>query len=128
MGDIDNNDIRRLDGGLLLIFRELLLQRRATSVAEKLGLSQSAISHALKRLRDIFNDPLFIRRPHGLEPTKRAIELGPQVETLIILAFRWFLRWYMGDRRRFWLSGKSFLRIGLLWRPQLRFRQDPTEP
>lgn len=83
MSELNNSDIRRLDGGLLLIFRELLKRRRATDVAYHLGLSQSAISHALKRLRDIFGDPLFIRLPHGLEPTRRAIELGPRVDALL---------------------------------------------
>lgn len=86
MSDIDTNNIRRLDGGLLLIFRELLIHQQASEVADRMGLSQSAISHALKRLRDILGDPLFIRRPHGLEPTRRAMELGPQVEALIALA------------------------------------------
>ena len=86
MSDIDINRLRRLDGGLLLVFQELLRTRRASRVAEKLGLSQPAISHALTRLRDLFGDPLFVRRPHGFEPTKRAIELGPQVDALIGLA------------------------------------------
>lgn len=83
MSEFRNSDIRRLDGGLLLIFRELLKRRRASDVAHHLGLSQSAISHALKRLRDIFDDPLFVRLPHGLEPTRRAIELGPRVDALL---------------------------------------------
>ncbi len=83
MSDSENNNIRRLDGGLLLIFRELLKRRRATDVAQHLGLSQSAVSHALKRLREIFDDPLFIRLPHGLEPTRRAVELGPRVDSLL---------------------------------------------
>jgi DNA-binding transcriptional LysR family regulator len=86
MSDFDSNDIRRLDGGLLLVFRELLRHRRATKAARTLGLSQSAISHALTRLRDLFNDPLFVRRPHGLEPTQRALALGPRIEALIELA------------------------------------------
>lgn len=85
MGDFDLNQIRRLDGGLLLVFRELLRTRRAGAVAERLGLSPSAISHALGRLRDLFDDQLFIRRPHGFEPTRRALELGPRIETLIEL-------------------------------------------
>ncbi|CAE7404442.1 pcpR [Symbiodinium microadriaticum] len=51
-----------------------------------MGLSQSAISHALARLRDLFNDPLFIRHAHGLEPTRRALELAPRIETLLQLA------------------------------------------
>lgn len=86
MGDIDLNKLRRLDGGLLLVFRELLRTRRASIVADRLGLSQPAISHALGRLRDLFDDPLFVRRPHGFEPTRRAVDLGPKVEALISLA------------------------------------------
>jgi DNA-binding transcriptional LysR family regulator len=85
MRDIDAAKIRRLDGGLLLIFRELLRRKRASEVAEALGLSQSAVSHALTRLRDLFGDPLFVRRPHGLEPTRRAIALGPKIEALVEL-------------------------------------------
>jgi DNA-binding transcriptional LysR family regulator len=85
MSDFDQLKIRRLDGGLLLIFRELLVHRRASEVSQRLGLSQSAISHALSRLRDLFGDPLFIRRSHGFEPTKRAMELGPKIEALIDL-------------------------------------------
>jgi DNA-binding transcriptional LysR family regulator len=83
MTDIDNNDIRRLDGGLLLVFRELSRRGRTTAVAAHLGLSQSAVSHALGRLRDVFGDPLFLRRPHGLEPTSRAQSLAPRIEALI---------------------------------------------
>src|SRR5580658_1413 len=83
MPEFDTLQIRKVDGGLLLIFRELLLRRRASAVASQLGLSPSAISHALTRLRDAFGDPLFIRRSHGLEPTQRALELGPRIEALI---------------------------------------------
>lgn len=86
MSDIDLNKLRRLDGGLLLVFRELLRTGRASQTAEKLGLSQPAISHALGRLRDLFDDPLFVRRPHGFEPTQRALALGPQIDALISLA------------------------------------------
>jgi DNA-binding transcriptional LysR family regulator len=86
MSDIDLNKLRRLDGGLLLVFRELLRTGRASHAAQRLGLSQPAISHALARLRDLFDDPLFVRRPHGFEPTRRALQLGPQVDALIALA------------------------------------------
>ncbi len=85
MSEFDFNKIRRLDGTLLLVLRELLRRRRASEVALRLGLSPSAVSHALTRLRDLFEDPLFIRRPHGLEPTRRALELGPRIEALIDL-------------------------------------------
>ena len=83
MNDISSNDIRKLDGGLLLVFRGLLRRRRTTAVARELGLSQSAVSHALTRLRDLFDDPLFVRRSHGLEPTQRALELMPRIDALI---------------------------------------------
>jgi DNA-binding transcriptional LysR family regulator len=83
MSDIDENKIRRLDGTLLLVLRELLRQRRTTLVADRLGMSQSAVSHALKRLRSLLGDPLFTRRPHGLEPTRYALDLAPKVDALL---------------------------------------------
>ena len=59
MSEFDQAKIRRLDGGLLLVFHHLLRLRRATEVSALLGLSPSAISHALTRLRDLYADPLF---------------------------------------------------------------------
>jgi DNA-binding transcriptional LysR family regulator len=86
MSDINQIEIRRLDFTLLLVMRALLRHRRTTAVAAELGLSQSAISHSLGRLRSIFGDALFFRRPHGLQPTRRALELAPLVEDLIARA------------------------------------------
>src|SRR5882672_5694000 len=86
MSDIDVSHIRKLDGGLLLIFQALLRTRRTTAAAARLGLTQSTVSHALTRLRALFADPLFRRRPHGLEPTRRALELAPRIDALIDLA------------------------------------------
>lgn len=79
-------DIRKLDFALLAVFAELMRVRKTTAVAERLGLTQSTISHALARLRDVFDDPLFLRRPDGLEPTARAVELEPAVRRLLDLA------------------------------------------
>jgi len=76
-------DIRRLDFSLLMIFLELMRYRKATLVAERLSLTQSTISHAVNRLRDIFGDELFLRRPTGFEPTARAVELEPVVRKLV---------------------------------------------
>jgi len=86
MSDINFSKIRRLDGGLLVIFQELMRHQRTTVVAEHLNLSQSAISHALARLRELFEDQLFLRLPNGLEPTQRAKELAPQIDELIRLS------------------------------------------
>lgn len=84
MSDIDANKIRQLDGSLLLVLRELLRLRRTTAVAHKLGLSQSAVSHALSRLRELFGDALFVRKPYGLEPTRHALELAPRIDALLL--------------------------------------------
>jgi len=64
---------------LLLVFTGALRHRKLTLVARQLGLTASAASHALKRLRLVFGDPLFLRRPHGLEPTARALALEPRI-------------------------------------------------
>ena len=78
MSDLSISELRRLDLTLLLVFLGLLRHRKALDVASELGLTQSAISQAVKRLRDIFGDELFLRRPHGMEPTATALALeGP---------------------------------------------------
>jgi DNA-binding transcriptional LysR family regulator len=68
------------------VLQGLIRERRTTVVAEQLGLSQSAIRHALTRLRALFGDPLFVRRPHGLEPTRHALDLAPRVDALLAAA------------------------------------------
>ena len=79
MAEFDEIKLRRLDLSLLLIFLGLMRHRKAARVAEEMRLTQSTISHALARLRDVFDDPLFLRRPHGLEPTARAEALEPEI-------------------------------------------------
>ena len=86
MTHIDQANIRKLDMTLLLVFRELMRDRKLTVVAQRLGFTQSAISHSLRRLREIFGDELFIRRPAGVEPTARALEIEPQIRALLDLA------------------------------------------
>jgi DNA-binding transcriptional LysR family regulator len=86
MIDIDNVNLRRLDMTLLLVFAALLRHRKATEVAKRLGLTQSAISHNLKRLREVFGDELFMRQPHGLEPTGRALALESKVTSILALS------------------------------------------
>ncbi len=86
MSDIGNTHIRKLDMTLLLIFQALMRHRKLTEAAKQLGLTQSAVSHNLRRLREVFGDELFLRRPAGVEPTARALELEPQVRALLDLA------------------------------------------
>ncbi|MGY0218151.1 LysR family transcriptional regulator [Endozoicomonadaceae bacterium StTr2] len=71
--------LRRYDLNLLVTLHVLLEECSVSRAARRLSLSQSAISRALGRLRDVFGDELFIRRPHGLQPTNRALELQEEL-------------------------------------------------
>lgn len=70
---------RNLDLNLLRVFVALLEEESATRAGARLGLTQSAVSHALGRLRLSLGDELFIRGPMGLRATPRAAEIGPVV-------------------------------------------------
>ncbi|MFN3282150.1 MAG: LysR family transcriptional regulator [Tabrizicola sp.] len=83
MSDFSISELRRLDLTLLLVLLGLVRHRKAVDVAAELGLTQSAISQALKRLRDIFGDELFLRRPHGMEPTATALALEAPVAAAV---------------------------------------------
>jgi DNA-binding transcriptional LysR family regulator len=65
-----------LDLNLLRVFDTLIELRSVTRAADRLGLTQSAVSHALGRLRAAVDDPLFVRSPSGLQPTARAEEMA----------------------------------------------------
>ena len=73
------------DLNLLRLFNALMEEGGATRAGARLGLTQSAVSHALGRLRAALNDPLFVRGPAGLHPTPRALELAPAVRTALEL-------------------------------------------
>ena len=79
MSALDDAKLRRLDLTLLLVFEETMTSGKLSSAARRLGLTQSAISHAVGRLRDVFGDALFVRTPRGVQPTPRARELRPAV-------------------------------------------------
>ncbi len=83
MTDFDQRKLRRLDLTVLLIFLGLMRHRKAATVAADLGLTNSSISHALNRLRDVFEDALFLRRPHGLEPTAFAEAIEPSIRRAV---------------------------------------------
>ncbi len=77
--DSDFN-LRRFDLNLMPILKALLTTHSVTRASEILGLSQSATSGALTRLRGMFGDPLLVQVGRQLVPTPRAIELQPIVE------------------------------------------------
>jgi LysR family transcriptional activator of mexEF-oprN operon len=68
-----------MDLNLLLVFHCLMTERSVTRVGTILHLTQGAISSALRRLRDHFDDELFTRTSAGMVPTRRALEIAPQV-------------------------------------------------
>jgi LysR family transcriptional activator of mexEF-oprN operon len=61
-----------IDLNLLVVFAVVMRERSATRAAERLFLTQSAVSHALRRLRAAFDDELFVRASQGVAPTPRA--------------------------------------------------------
>jgi DNA-binding transcriptional LysR family regulator len=76
-------NLRTVDLNLLVAFDALMVERHVTRAANRIGLSQPAMSSALSRLRGLFDDPLLVRTANGMQPTLRAIELiGPVTNAL----------------------------------------------
>lgn len=72
-----------LDTNLFVVLRALLQTRSVTEASRQLGLSASATSHALGRLRDTLGDPLFVRAGRRLVPTPRALALEATVRSAL---------------------------------------------
>lgn len=68
---------------LLLVLDALLAERSVSRAGRRLGLSQPAVSNALAQLRTTLGDPLFVRAPHGMVPTERALALAGPVRTAL---------------------------------------------
>ncbi|MGF6811396.1 DNA-binding transcriptional LysR family regulator [Paraburkholderia sp. Clong3] len=69
-------DIGGFDLNLLKAFDALYAERHVTRAGLRIGLGQSAMSGALTRLRELFDDELFVRAPSGMQPTPRACDLA----------------------------------------------------
>lgn len=76
-------DIRTLDLNLLRTLDALLDERSVTRAAERLGFTQPAVSGMLTRLRESFDDPLFVRTQRGIVPTLRATELAGPIKQIL---------------------------------------------
>ena len=76
-------NINRVDLNLLVYLDVLLRERNVTQAANRLNLSQPAMSNGLRRLRNLFDDPLLVRTRDGMTPTERALELEPQVREIL---------------------------------------------
>ena len=71
--------LSRLDLNLLKVFAAVHRERHITRAGRALFISQSAVSHAIARLRTLFGDPLFVRTPEGMQPTALADRLADPI-------------------------------------------------
>ncbi len=69
----------RYDLNLLPVFITLMEEHSVTRAADRLGITQPALSNALARLREMMQDQLFIRERYGIQPTPMALELAPVI-------------------------------------------------
>jgi len=80
---MQKNNLLAIDLNLLTVFEALMAERQVTRAAERLRLTQPAVSHALGRLRLLFDDPLLKRGPGGMEPTPKALTVAPAVSAAL---------------------------------------------
>lgn len=76
-------NIAKVDLNLLVYLDVLLREGSVTKAANQLSITQPAMSNGLKRLRDLFNDPILVRTSEGMTPTQRALELKPIVRDVL---------------------------------------------
>ena len=79
MSNISAMNADDLDLNLLRIFHQVIAERSVSRAAERLGLTQPAVSNALARLRRLCGDELFLRTPGGMVPTPRAEQLAAAI-------------------------------------------------
>ena len=73
---MSETQLASIDLNLLVTLDVLLTEGSVTVAARRLGLSQSAVSRALSKLRELFDDELFVRTGQGMRPTRRALDLA----------------------------------------------------
>jgi len=76
-------NVSRIDLNLLVYFDVLLREQNVTKAAHQLGITQPAMSNGLRRLRELFGDPLLIRTSEGMTATERALELQPLIRNVL---------------------------------------------
>lgn len=76
-------NLQALDLNLLKVFEALAEERSATKAGDRIGLTQSSVSNALNRLRQVFEDDLFVRTPQGMMPTPLAEQLERPIRTAL---------------------------------------------
>jgi DNA-binding transcriptional LysR family regulator len=76
-------NFRNLDLNLLRVFDAVMAERSLTRAAARLAMTQPAVSHALKRLREALGEELFVRQAFGMKPTSRAEGMWPEVQLIL---------------------------------------------
>ena len=76
-------NLQNVDLNLLVVLDAVLREQSATRAAARLHVTQSAVSNALRRLRGLFGEPLFVRTQQGLVPTTRAEQLAPKLRAVL---------------------------------------------
>lgn len=77
-------NINKIDLNLLIYFDVLLREKNVTRAANQLNITQPAMSNGLKRLRNLFNDPILVRTSNGMAPTERAQALAPTIRKILL--------------------------------------------
>ncbi|MEH6636821.1 MAG: LysR family transcriptional regulator [Halioglobus sp.] len=80
---MNTHDLSKADLNLLISLQVLLEEKSVSRAAERLFITQPAMSKTLSRLRLLFNDPLFTRSSHGMQPTPRAQELARDLPSIL---------------------------------------------
>jgi DNA-binding transcriptional LysR family regulator len=76
-------NFRTLDLNLLRVFDVVMEERHVTRAADRLSMTQPAVSNALRRLRDALGEELFVPGPSGVAPTRHADRLWPAVRSAL---------------------------------------------
>ncbi len=76
-------NISRVDLNLLVYFDVLLEEKNVTRAGAVLGITQPAMSNGLRRLRELFDDPLLVRTTDGMTPTEKALNIQPKVRAIL---------------------------------------------
>lgn len=77
-------NISKVDLNLLIYLDVLLREKNVTRAANQLNITQPAMSNGLKRLRNLFNDPILVRTSDGMIPTERARALAPNIRKILL--------------------------------------------
>lgn len=80
---MNTTDLAKVDLNLLISLQILLEEKNVSRAAARMHITQPAMSKTLSRLRHVFDDALFTRSSHGMQPTPRAKELGARLNPIL---------------------------------------------